>query len=85
MKIGDNVRISKYKNAFANVYTLNWSEEVFVIKEVKNTETWTYIFSDVNGGKIFGTYYENKREKTNRKDFRIEKVIKSKGDKLYVS
>ena len=36
-KVGDHVRISKYKNIFAKGYTPNWSEEVFVIKKVKNT------------------------------------------------
>ena len=36
-KVGDLVRISKYKNIFAKCYTLNWSEEVFVIKKFKNT------------------------------------------------
>ena len=40
-KVGDNVRISKYKNIFAKGYTLNWSEEVFGIKNVKNTVPWT--------------------------------------------
>ena len=46
---GDHVRISKYKNIFAKVYILNWSEEVFVIKKVKNTVPGTYIISDFNG------------------------------------
>ena len=36
-KIGDTVRLSKHKNIFANSYTSNWDEEVFVIKKVKNT------------------------------------------------
>ena len=36
-KVGDRVRISKYKNIYAKGYTPNWSEEVFVIKKVKNT------------------------------------------------
>ena len=40
-KIGDTVRISRYKNSFTKVYTPNWSEEVFVIKKVKNTVPWT--------------------------------------------
>ena len=40
-KVGDNVRISKYKNVFAKGYTLNWSEEVFVIKNFKSTVPWT--------------------------------------------
>ena len=46
-KVGDNARISKYKNIFAKGYTPNWSEEVFVIKKVKNTVPWTYIISDI--------------------------------------
>ena len=40
-KIADNVRISKYKNVFTKGYNPNWSEEVFVIKKVKNTVPWT--------------------------------------------
>ena len=48
-KVGDNVRISKYKNIFAKRCTLNWSEEVFVISKIKNTVSWTYIISDLNG------------------------------------
>ena len=39
--VGDNVRISKYKNIFAKGYTPNWSEEVFNINEIKNTVPWT--------------------------------------------
>ena len=42
-KVGDHVRISKYKNIFAKGYTPNWSEEVFVISKIKNTVPWTYI------------------------------------------
>ena len=41
-KIGNIVRISKYKNIFGKGYTSNWSEEVFVIKKVKNIVSWTY-------------------------------------------
>ena len=40
-KVGDHVRISKYKNVFAKGYTPNWSKDVFVIKKVKNTVPWT--------------------------------------------
>ena len=40
-KVGDDVRISKYKNMFAKGYTPNWSEKIFVIKEIKNTVPWT--------------------------------------------
>ena len=52
-KVDDHVRISKYKNIFAKAYTPNWSEEVFVIKEVKNTVPWTYAFSDLNDQKSY--------------------------------
>ena len=57
-KVGDNVRISKYKNTFAKGHTPNWSEEVFEIKKVKNTVPWTYVINDVNGDEIIGTFYE---------------------------
>ena len=83
-KIGDIVRISKYKNIFAKGYVPNWSEEVFVIKKVKNALPWTYVISGLDGEEIVGTFYEKELQKTNQKEFRVEKVIKRKGDKLYV-
>ena len=83
-KIGDIVRISKYKCTFAKGYTSNWSEEDVVIKKIKNTVPWTYAINDLNRGKMFGTFYENELQKTNRKEFEIEKVINRKCDKLYV-
>ena len=76
-KIGDIVRISKYKNIFAKGYLTNWSE-------VKNTLPRTYVISDLKGEEIVGTLYEKELRKTNEKQFRVEKVIKRKGDKLYV-
>ena len=83
-KVGDHARISKYKNFFAKGYTPNWSGEVFVIKKVKNTVPWTYVINDLNGEEIIGTFYEKELQKTNQEEFRIEKVIKRKGDKIYV-
>ena len=64
-KIGGHVRISKYKNIFAKGYTLNWSEEIFVIKKVKNTVPCTYVINDLNGEEIIGTFYEKEVQKTN--------------------
>ena len=81
-KVGDHVTISKYKNIFAKGYTTNWSEEVFAIKKVKNTVPWTYVINDINGEEITGTFYEKELQTTNQREFRIEKVIKTKGDKL---
>ena len=84
VKVGDQLRISKYKNIFAKGYTTNWSEEVFVISKIENTVPWTYVINDLNGEEIIGTSYEKELQKTNQQKFRIEKVIKKKGDKLYV-
>ena len=77
-KIGDIVRISKYKNIFAKSYTPNWSEEVFVIKKVKSIVPWTYVINDLNGEEIVGTFYEKELQKANQKEFRIEKCDKEK-------
>ena len=49
LKVGDHVRISRYKQIFAKVLFPNWSVEVFVIKKVKNTVPWTYVISGSNG------------------------------------
>ena len=83
-KVGDHIRISKYKNISAKGYMPNWSEEIFVIKKIKNTVPWTYVINDLNGKEIFGTFYENELQGTKLNEFRIEKVIKRKGNKLYV-
>ena len=83
-KVGYYVRMSKYKNIFAKGYVPNLSEEVFVIKKVKNTVLWIYVISDLKGEEIFETLYKRELQKTNQKKFRIEKVIKTKYDKLYV-
>ena len=83
-KVGDPVRISKYKNVFAKGCTLNWSEEVFVIKKCKNTVPLTYFINDLNCDKIIWAFCEKEPQKTNQQEFRIEKVIKKTGDKLHV-
>ena len=83
-KAGDHIRICKLKNIFAKGYKPNWSEEVFVISNIKNTVPWTYVINDLNGEEIIGTFYEKELQKTNQREFRIEKVIKRKGDQLYV-
>ena len=50
----------------------------------KNTVPWTYVINDINGEEIIGTLYEKELKKTNQEEFRIEKIIKKKGNKLYV-
>ena len=72
------------KPFFAKGYVPNWSEEVFVITKVQNTFPGTYVISDLKDKEIVGTLYEKELQKTNQKEFRVEKVIKRKGEKLYV-
>ena len=74
----------EYQNTFAKVFTPNWCEEVFVIKKVRNTVSWTYVINYLNRKEIVGTCYEKELLKINQEEFRIEKVIIRKGDKLYV-
>ena len=83
-KVNDHVKISKYKNIFAKGYAANWSEEIFVVKKIKNKVPWTYVISVLNGEKIVGSFHEKELQNTNQKEFRIEKVIKMKRNKLYV-
>ena len=83
-KTGDHVRVSKYKNIFAKGYTQNWLEETFVVSKIKNTVPWTYAISDLNIETISGMFYEKELQKTNQKEFRIEKMIKRKADKMYI-
>ena len=55
-----------------------------IISKIKNTVSWTYVISDLNDEEIAGRFDKKQLQKTNQKEFRIEKVIKRKGDKLYV-
>ena len=74
-KVGDYVRISKYKNIFVKGYMPNWSEEIFISSKIENTVPWTYIINDLNSKEILGTFYEKEHQKTNQKEFRIEKRL----------
>ena len=74
----------KYKNIFTKGYMTNWSEEIFIIKKIKNTLPWIYVINDLKGEEIIGTFFENELQGTKQNEFRIKKVIKKKGDELYV-
>ena len=77
-RVGDRVRISKYKNIFAKRYMSSSSEEIFIIKKVKNTVPWTYVINDLNGEEIIGKFYENELQDTKQNEFRIEKKLREK-------
>ena len=57
---------------------------MFVIKKIRNTVPWTYVLNDLNGEEIIETFHEKELQKANQQELRMEKVIKRKGDKLYV-
>ena len=72
-KVGDYLRISKYKNIFAEGFMPNWSEEVFVIKTVKNTIPWTYVINDLNGKAIIGHFMKKNCKKQIKKNSELKK------------
>lgn len=85
-KVGDFVRISKYKSVFAKGYTPNFSTELFKIVKVQVTNPVTYILEDTLGHKISGAFYEQEIQKTKYPDlYLVEKILRYKGNKVYVS
>ena len=81
------VILLEYQNIkiFLQKFTLKIGLKKFLwFKKVKNTVPWTYVISDLKGEETVGTFYEQQLQKTNQKEFRVEKVIKRKGDKLSV-
>ena len=82
-KVGDHVRISKHKNIFAIGYTPNWSEKAFAISKPKKTGPCIYVINDLNGEETVGNFYDKELQITEQKEFRIENVIKRKGNKLF--
>ncbi|XP_066601741.1 uncharacterized protein [Prorops nasuta] len=84
-KVGDFVRISKYKNVFAKGYTPNWTTEIFEIIKVQKTNPVTYLLRDSSGTDIYGGFYEHELLKTaNPNVYLVEKVLRKKGDKVFV-
>ena len=79
-KVGDHVRIAKYKNILLKVMLLIRVKRSLSLKKIKNTVPWTYVISDLNGEEIIGSFCEKELQKANQKEFRIEKVIKRNGN-----
>ena len=84
-KVGDTVRISKHKTVFAKGYMPNWSTELFKITQV-NTETpVTYLLKDTSNAPILGRFYQEELRKAKYEDvYLVEKILKTRGDKVYV-
>lgn len=84
-KIGDRVRISKYKKVFTKGYLPNWTNEIFIIHSIKPTVPRTFILRDDRGNVLDGTFYEQEISKTKYGNiYLIEKILKRKGNKLFV-
>ena len=83
-KVGDKVRITKKKGLFEKGYTPKWTEEVFTVSPVQYTDPPTYKITDGYEDEIQGTFYEQELQKTSQEIFRIEKVIRKRGNKSLV-
>jgi hypothetical protein len=61
-----------------------WSEEVFIVSQIQYTDPTTYKITDNNGEEIEGTFYQQELQKTSQEIFRIEKIIRKRGNKSLV-
>lgn len=85
LRVGTYVRISKYKHQFEKGYTPNWTTEIFKIKSIRITNPTTYLLEDYEGNPIQGCFYREELLPTKYSNiYLIERIIKSKGDKVYV-
>ena len=83
-KVGNKVRITKKKGIFDKGFTPRWTEEIFTVSQVQYTDPPTYKITDNNGEEIQGTFYEQELQKTNQEVYRIEKIVRRKGNKSLV-
>lgn len=84
-KIGDFVRISKYRELFSKGYTPNWSNEIFSIKKINFTNPTTYILEDQQKNEIQGGFYREELQKVKHQDvYLVEKILRRRGDKVLV-
>ena len=63
-KVGDRVRISRYKNIFAKGYAPNWSNEIFIVDKINDTVPYTYNLKDLNDEEIIGSFHDKELQKT---------------------
>lgn len=84
-KVDDYVRIGKYKSVFEKGYTPNWTTEIFKVRKVQQTNPYTYLLEDYKGNEIVGGFYEYEIQRVMYPDvFLVEKIIRRKGNKVYV-
>src|SRR5580765_1215837 len=84
-KVGDPVRVSKYKQLFEKGYTPNWTTEVFKIVKVQHTNPASYLLEDYRKKSVAGAFYEHELHRANYPDvYLVEKVLRRRGDEVYV-
>ena len=79
-RVGDTVRVSKYKSVFGKGYEANFTEEIFKVKRVLRGDPTLYELEDHEGEPIIGKFYEEELSVVNKKDdtYRIEKILRKK-------
>ena len=63
-KVGDRVRISKFKNIFAKGYTPNWSRKIFNVNKINDTGPYTHNIKDLNVEEVIGSFYDRELQKS---------------------
>ena len=84
-KVGDHVRISKYKNVFEKGYLPNWTTEIFTVSKIQNTDPTTYLLVDCGGDEIKGGFYAEEMQLVKYPDiYLVDKILRRKKDQVYV-
>jgi len=88
VKIGDYVRISKVKSVFGRGFLPNWTEEVFTVAKIVNTNPMQYKLNDESGEQVEGSFYREEIQVVDKpEEYRIEEVVQTKrvnGRKQYL-
>jgi len=84
-KVGESIRVSKFKTIFDKGYTPNWTTEIFKIAKVQKTNPVTYLLKDSCGKHIAGGFYEYELQRVANPDlYLVEKMLRKRGDEVYV-
>lgn len=84
-RVGDFVRISRYRNAFEKGYEPQWTTEIFSISKIQYTHPITYLLIDYKKNEIEGAFYELELQKVKHPDvYLIETILKKRGNQIYV-
>lgn len=84
-KIGDHVRLSRYKHIFEKGYLPSWTTEIFTINKILKTDPMTYLINDYKGNPIQGCVYAEEMQLTKQPNiYLVEKILRKKNKQVYV-